>query len=136
MSNRAKPLILLVEDEGLLSRMYSQKLANDGFDFVVAENGSKGLEVAKQSLPDLILCDVMMPEKDGLSVLKELKGDEQTKNIPVIMLSNLSKQEYVDEAVAAGAVSYLIKSQTLPGDVIKKIKEVLAAAGKQPLVTN
>ena len=65
------------------------------------------IKLVKEKLPDLILCDVMMPEKDGLTTLKELKADESTKGIPVIMLSNLADQKYVDEALEVGAVSYL-----------------------------
>jgi len=116
--------------------MYAKKLELDGYDYLTAGNGEEGLKLAQEKLPDLILCDVMMPIKDGISILKDLKADVQTKSIPVIILSNLSKQEYVDEAMELGAVSYLIKSKVLPSEVMKKLKEILTASGAEPLVNN
>jgi DNA-binding response OmpR family regulator len=131
---RLKPLVLLIEDEGLLSRMYAKKLEMDGYEYITAPNGDEGIKQATKKQPDLILCDIMMPEKDGLSVLKELKTKEETNDIPVIMLSNLSKQEYIDEALELGAVSFLVKSQMVPAEVMSKIKEVLTANGKQSML--
>ncbi len=132
---RSKPLILIIEDEGLLSRMYSKKLEKDGYQCITAENGEKGIQIAEEKNPDLILCDVMMPVKDGISALEELKENEETKNIPVIMLSNLSDEEYIDKALEVGAVSYLVKNKLIPADVVKKIKEVLTAGNKRKLST-
>jgi len=131
---RAKPIILLIEDETLINRMYSKKLSDDGYDCPIATNGVDGLRLAKEKLPDLILCDIMMPDKDGLSTLKDLKTDESTKMIPVVMLTNLADETYVNQALSMGAVSYLVKSQILPPDVVAKVKEVLEGSGKKPLV--
>ena len=134
-SLRVKPMVLLVEDENLITIMYSKKLELDGYECVVAHNGQEGLKYAKEKLPDLILCDIMMPIKDGLSTLKDLKADDSTKGIPVIMLSNLSDEKYVTQALDMGAVSFLIKSKILPADVITKVKEVLSANGKTSLLS-
>lgn len=131
---RPKPIILLIEDEGLLTRMYSKKLEVDGFEVATAENGNEGIEKAKEIQPDLIVCDVMMPEKDGLSTLQDLKTDEETKDILVIMLSNVADENYVEEALELGAVSYLIKSQHTPAEVVAEIKEKLEAAGKKRMI--
>ncbi|MDQ6985353.1 MAG: response regulator [Candidatus Dojkabacteria bacterium] len=133
-SLRTKPVILLIEDEGLLTRMYSKKLEHDGFECITSTNGKNGLEVALSEQPELIVCDVMMPEMDGLTVLSQLKEHEETKHIPVIMLSNVSNQEYVERALELGAVSYLIKSELVPADVVSEIKEKLEATGKKSLV--
>jgi DNA-binding response OmpR family regulator len=119
------PQILIIEDEPLISRIYSKKFDMEGFSWLIAENGEKGLSIAQREHPDLILCDVMMPEKDGLTTLKELKEDENTSDIPVIMLSNLSKQEYIDEAIEKGAAGYIIKSKVIPAEVVEKIREIL-----------
>jgi len=132
---RTKALVLLIEDETLITMMYSKKLEVDGFDCIVAMNGDDGIKMAKEKLPDLILCDVMMPEKDGLTTITEIKAESSTKDIPIIMLSNLADQKYVDQALEVGAVSYLIKSKILPADVVTKVKEVLAASGKVSLLT-
>lgn len=133
--SRSKPLILIIEDEGLISRMYSKKLESDGYDCLTATNGQDGLTIAKDKKPDLIVCDIMMPVMDGIAVLKELKDTSETKSIPVIMLTNLADDKYVDEALEIGAVSYLIKSQIVPADVVKEIKEKLEAAGKKSLLS-
>ena len=132
---RLRPLILIIEDESLISNMYSHKLSTDGYDVLNANNGNEGVKLAKENIPDLILCDIMMPDKDGLSTLKDLKSDESTKNIPVIMLSNLADDKYVMQALDMGAVSYLVKSNVLPPDVVIKVKEVLKGAGKESLLT-
>jgi len=131
---RSQPVILLIEDETLINRMYSKKLSDDGYEVVVATNGVDGVKYAKEKLPDMILCDIMMPEKDGLSTLNDLKADESTKSIPVVMLTNLADETYVTQALSLGAVSYLVKSQILPPDVVAKVKEVLEGSGKKPLV--
>lgn len=130
---RSKPLILIIEDEGLLSRMYSKKLIKDGYDCEVAENGEEGLKVAKEKKPDLIICDIMMPKMDGITVLSKLKESSDTKEIPVIMLTNLSDEEYIEKALEMGAVSYLVKNKLVPADVVTKIKEILRAQNKRTL---
>ncbi len=128
-----KPKVLLIEDEALLTRMYSKKLDSDGYECFIAENGLDGVRLAKEKSPDIILCDIMMPVKDGITTLRELKEDEVTKNIPVIMLTNLSDDKYIEDALNIGAISYLVKSQLVPADVVKKVKEVLEAHGKKNL---
>lgn len=134
-TERTKSLILIIEDEGLLARMYSKKLEHDGYSCMIAGNGQEGIDTAKKQLPDLILCDVMMPVKDGLTVLKELKENKDTTEIPVIMLSNLSDEKYINEALEMGAISYLIKSQLVPSDVVTKIKETMEATGNASLLS-
>ncbi len=128
--------VLLIEDEALLTQMYSKKFEEDGYDCRIAENGEEGVKMAKEIIPHIILCDIMMPIKDGLTTLKELKDDETTKNIPVVMLTNLSENTYIEQALSIGAVSYLVKSQALPSEVVKKVKEVLTAQGKRNLTSN
>jgi CheY-like chemotaxis protein len=132
---RVKPVVLLVEDEGLLTRMYSKKLNNDGYECIIASNGKEALEMAKGKKPDMILSDIMMPEMDGIAFLKELKKDEELQKIPVVMLTNLSDDKFVEEALEIGAVSYIVKNQVVPADVVKKVKEVLEATGKKSLLS-
>jgi two-component system, sensor histidine kinase and response regulator len=131
---RLKPRILIIEDEGLLSQMYSEKLIEDGYDCLVAKTGHEGLEKARSSQPDLIVCDVIMQDLDGLSILKEIKADDKLKTVPFILLSNLDQDEYVRMAMEAGVSAYLIKVKTLPADIVSRIKELLKAQGKVPLV--
>jgi CheY-like chemotaxis protein len=132
---RSKPLVLIIEDEELLSQMYYMKLLHDGYDAVIANNGEEGVKKARETKPDLILCDIMMPYKDGIAVLEELNADKELTDIPVVMLTNLSESQYVEEALQLGAVSYLVKSKIDPSDVVTKVKQVLGASGKLPLIS-
>jgi len=117
--------ILIIEDDGFLLQMYSSKLTLEGFKVVDAIDGEKGVRVAKKELPDLILLDLMLPKKDGVTVLGELKKDKETKNIPVIILTNIGQKEDIDKCYELGAVDYLIKAHFIPSEVIGKIKKVL-----------
>lgn len=122
--------VLIVEDDRYISKMYQLKLSLDGMEVQVADNGRIGVEKLKEFTPDIILLDILMPELDGYEVLKIVKGDPETKNIPVLILSNLGQEDHIQKGMQLGAVGYIIKSQYTPSRVVEKIKEVLAG-GKQ-----
>ncbi len=117
--------ILIIEDEEILSKMYSLKFTNQGFDVLYAGDGVTGLALAKKELPDIIILDVIMTQLDGFAVLEELKKDNNTKKIPVIMLSNLGQDEDIKKGKKLGAVDYLVKSNMTPMQVVNKVKEIL-----------
>ncbi len=123
MPNKLK--ILIIEDDTFLLQMYSTKLELEGFKVLNAVDGEKGLRVAKKELPDLILLDLLLPKKDGEEVLLELKQDQSTANIPVVILSNIGQKEKIDRCFALGAKDYLIKAHFIPSEVIAKIKKTL-----------
>lgn len=119
--------ILLVDDDQLLVRMYQKKLENDGYEVVVADDGDVALQKIKEFVPDLILLDIMMPKVNGYEVLKSLKASETTKNIPVILLTNVgSSDEDLQKGMDLGAVAYLVKAGNRPDVVVSKVKEILA----------
>jgi DNA-binding response OmpR family regulator len=117
--------ILIVEDEAALNQALMEFLIEEGFKVLSAQDGERGLEMAQQEMPDLILLDVILPKKDGYEVLDAIKKNEKTKKIPVIMLTNLESQEDILEALEKGATTYLVKSDYRLDDVVKKIKETL-----------
>jgi len=123
MPNRKK--VLIVEDDNMICAMYKTKLEQDGFEVLLADNGSKGLETAMSELPDIIMLDVIIPQLDGFSVLAKLKEDPKTKNIPVIMLTNLGTTEDQKKGKEIGAVDYLVKAKFTPTQVSQKVKEYL-----------
>jgi DNA-binding response OmpR family regulator len=123
--------ILIIEDDRYISKMYQLKLSLDGFDVQLAENGRQGVEKVKDFHPDIILLDILMPELDGFEVLKMVKGDEDTKNIPVLIMSNLGQEDHIEKGMSLGALGYIVKSQYTPSRVVEKIKEVLAGNFKQ-----
>lgn len=117
--------ILLVEDDPFLLSMYSVKFELEGFKVMTAEDGEKGLSMAKKEKPEIILLDIMLPKMDGFEVLKELKKDEGTKKIPVILLTNLSQKKEVSQGLSLGADDYLIKAHFMPSEVVEKILKVI-----------
>lgn len=121
------PTVLIIEDDKLVSRMYEKVFTTGGFTVLVAENGKVGIQLAQENSPDVIFCDVMMPKMNGLQVLESLKQDEKTKNIPIAMLTNLSGTQDSEKAIQNGAVTYLVKSQHKPKDILEKAQEILAA---------
>lgn len=118
--------ILIVDDDALLVRMYEKKLVNDGYDVATASEGQEALQKLQTDIPDLMLLDIMMPIMNGLEVLKKIKSDEKTKNLPVIMLTNVGgSDEDAQRGLELGAIAYLIKAENKPSDIVSKIKEIL-----------
>jgi DNA-binding response OmpR family regulator len=124
MINR-KGKILIIEDDESVSLMYRTKFIQDGFMVITAGNGARGLEMAIKDRPDIILLDLLMPELDGFSVLKQLKANKGTKNIPVIILTVLSDEESKLKGERLGAIDYIVKSYFTPSEIYEKIKEIL-----------
>jgi CheY-like chemotaxis protein len=117
--------ILLIEDEEVLANMYETKFKNEGFKIRKALDGEEGLKLVAEEKPELILLDIIMPKLDGFSVLKRLKANEATKNIPVVLLTNLGQNEDVDKGQKLGAMGYLVKANLTPSEVVNKVKEFL-----------
>jgi DNA-binding response OmpR family regulator len=106
-----KKNILLAEDDRFLAKIYGTKLAKEGFLVATVGNGEEALQMAREQKPDLILLDLMMPLKDGFETLKELKADSELKNIPVVVLSNLSLDDEQKKVLASGAAEYAVKTE-------------------------
>ncbi len=120
-----KKKILLVEDDTLISSMYKIKFKADGFEVVIASDGASALELAKKEKPDIVMLDIILPQLDGFTVLEELKKDQTTKHIPVIMLTNLGTTEDKAKGEKLGAIDYLVKASLTPAQVSQRIKEHL-----------
>jgi CheY-like chemotaxis protein len=117
--------ILIVEDEPILNKALTEFLTEEGFSVLNAFDGEEAIELTKTKKPDLILLDIILPKKDGYEVLDELRADEKTTKIPIILLTNLESAENIQKAFDRGATTYLVKSNYKLEDIIKKIKEVL-----------
>ena len=117
--------ILIVEDDDFLLQMYVTKLELEGFQVVSAVDGIKGLRLAKKDKPDLVLLDLQLPELSGFEVLEDLKRSNETKQIPVLVLTNFSQKEDIERCLNLGASDYLIKAHFVPSEVISKIKNIL-----------
>ena len=120
-----KTRILVVEDEPDLSELYVSKLTMEGYDVVLAIDGIEGIGKALHENPDAILLDVLLPKKDGFAVLKELKENEKTKNIPVVILSSTSGEKkgmIFKKSVHSGKAKY--------EPIVSVAKEVCMEPGK------
>jgi DNA-binding response OmpR family regulator len=121
--------IVLVEDDTFLSKMYVEKLTREG-GFVVksVESGQKGLQIIQEEKPELVLLDIILPDINGVQVLKKMRQNPEMNKIPVLMLTNLNEKEYIEEATKHGAAGYLVKAHFTPNEVIEKIKETVRNA--------
>jgi DNA-binding response OmpR family regulator len=114
--------IFLAEDDRFIARAYNDGFTRAGYDVIYAEDGAKAIEKLKGAQPDIILLDVIMPEKNGFEVLTEIKQDENLKNIPIIILSNLGQDSDIKKGKDLGADDYFIKSNLSISEVLEKIE--------------
>lgn len=119
--------VLVVEDDAFLIKAYQVKLPASGFDLKVAKDGDEALETLKSYKPDVILLDLVMPRRDGFSTLEEIKKQDDLKNIPVIVTSNLAQKEDIDRVRALGATDVITKSDMSLEDLVKRVNKI---AGK------
>ncbi len=124
-SSGQKTKILIVEDDKFLRDLIVQKLKREGFLTEEAVDGEEGLRLTMEKHPDLVLLDLILPGLDGFEILRRLKADNTTSQIPVIVLSNLGQKEDMDRAIATGAEEFMVKAHFTPGEIIAKIKTIL-----------
>lgn len=117
--------LLIFEDEPYVQRMYQRIFELGKYTVEMADNGDQAVARAKAFQPDLILLDIMMPKANGLEVLHDLKADKATKDAPVLILTNIGEAETIDKAKQLGAVSYLIKSDFTPTQLLEEVKKYL-----------
>lgn len=117
--------ILIVDDEPNVIQILTEKLGSEGFVVDSARDGHEALSKVEIDKPDLILLDIVMPKLDGISVLKKVKENSQTQNIPVIILTNLYDDKKVAEVINAGGTDYLVKVEHPIKEIIAKVKEKL-----------
>ncbi|MFZ2664426.1 MAG: response regulator [Patescibacteria group bacterium] len=125
MTKKSK-IVLIVEDEQSLLKALADKFTREGFKILEAKNGKEGLVVASHHHPDLILLDIIMPVMDGMTMLFKLREKVWCRNVPVILLTNLSEAtERIVEAHRRGVNDYLIKSDWTLEDIVHKVKKKL-----------
>jgi len=105
--------------------MLGEKLEDEGYNVLPAINGAIGVELAQQKKPDLILLDLILPELNGFEVLKKIKNNKKTKDIPVIVLTNLENAKDIDKVIELGATTYLVKANYRLDEIALKIKQIL-----------
>ncbi len=122
--------VLIVDDDLTLREMYEEYLKATGFSVISAQDGEEGLLKAKESKPSIVLLDLMMPKMSGIEVLHQLKADNTTKDIPVIVFTALIQDLEKQESFAAGASDYVVKTEVTPKGILEKINALVDGEGK------
>lgn len=126
-----KKHILIVEDEVSFRDILTKELSKEGYEVSTANDGIEGLEKIRQNPPDLVLLDIVMPRKDGFSVLEEMRSDEALKNVPVVVLSNSGDIVELSRVKDLGAKEILIKTAFGPQELLGKVKPILSGTSPQ-----
>jgi CheY-like chemotaxis protein len=122
-----KKTVLLVEDDDFINDIYNVKLSYEGINVVVAMNGAEAINHLENGVkPNLILLDLVMPVMDGMGVLRRLKSTEAWKDIPVVLLTNLSDKGQIEECLNLGANDYIVKSHFTPTEVMAKVEALMS----------
>ena len=121
----ASASVLVVEDDRFLRDLIVKKLEKEGLTTIQAIDGEEGLRFIRENKPLLILLDLVLPGIDGFEVLRQVKADPETADIPVVILSNLGQKEDIDRGLNLGAKDYLIKAHLTPEEIVEKVKEIL-----------
>lgn len=127
ISGRNTPLVLVVDDEEDILELVKYNLKKEGFDVECAENGIQALEMARESTPDVIVMDIMMPEMDGIQASRQLREHALLRTIPILMLTAKSDESDQVEGLDAGADIYLTKPVSIPV-LLSQIKALLRGA--------
>lgn len=129
-THQVKSKILVAEDDNFLLLAIKDKLSRAGFEVVTAINGVEALKEMREKKPDLILLDLVMPQKGGFETLEEMRADNELSDIPVIILSNLGNESDIKKAKELGAEDYLVKANFSLKRVVEKVKFYLATQSK------
>ena len=119
--------ILIIEDDKFLRELMVRKFDTEkDFEINTAVDGESGLRAMKKEKPDLVLLDLILPGIGGFDVLSKMKEDVILSGIPVIILSNLGRQDDVEKGLSLGAVDYMVKAHFTPNEIVVKVRQVLS----------
>lgn len=125
LSQQPPQLVLVVEDEPMLADLYVQKFKSSGYSVLHAPNGERALEILRSQPVNMVILDVILPKITGLEVLKQMRLDDKTKDIPVLVLTNLAETDERKTALEFGAREYLVKAMQTPEQVVEKVRSII-----------
>ena len=123
--------ILIIEEDKFLLKLYSDKLQKEGFEVDTSLTGEEGLHKVSAEKPDLIILDLLLPRKNGFEILSELKLNPETKDIPVVILTNLGQESDRRKGMELGASAYLVKTDFSVNQLPEIVREQLLKAKKK-----
>jgi len=129
-----KPIILCVDDEPSILNLFESLLASNGYEIIKAQNGQEALEKLKKERVDLVLMDIMMPKLDGLEACRRIKGNEKTRDLPVVMVTALSEKADLIKGIEAGAEDFISKPFDAR-EILNRVKILLEpkSLGEKPI---
>lgn len=131
MLQKTKNRILIVEDENDIREIYVEVLTQAGYKLDEAADGETGMQKIKEGNWDILLLDIMLPGRDGLKILKDMKDAPALKKGPIIALTNLNSENIIQDAFSSGADGYLIKSEITPDKIVDEVTKVLGKEQKE-----
>jgi len=123
-----KGTILIIEDEPGFRKIYKDFLESEGYAVKEADDGQKGLQMIRSVKPDLVLLDIVLPQMSGFDVLKAIRGDASTKDLPIIIFSVLGERDTVKKGLELGANDFAVKGFYSPGEMLSKVRGLLFKA--------
>ncbi len=120
--------VVIVDDDPRLLKAYDMKFRNEGITAHIVQDAVSAIETIRNTNPNVVVLDVLMPGKNGWDILREIQADTNLRKIPVLMVSNIGSDDKEAEAIAAGAAAYLVKSDTPLNDLVDRIKQLTSEA--------
>jgi len=130
-NNLPKTRILVADDDQTLLDMYKERLESSGHEVIIANNGEIALSRVIETHPHVILLGVIMSRINGFDVLNIIKTTSEIKHIPVIIFTTLAQEHHKQRGIAGGAHDYIVKSEVMPREVIRKIEKIIAENKKK-----
>jgi len=118
--------VLIVEDDMILIESLERKFLQREHDVFKAFNAGEAKRILRDNKIDIILLDIILPDMDGLSFLQELKRDNRLRGVPIVIISNLGQREEIEKGLKAGAADYIVKANTVPGEIVERVEALLA----------
>ncbi len=117
--------ILLAEDDPFTMDVYLNRLKKEGYRVDIAKDGQMALEKIKNNYPDLLILDIKLPKIDGCQLLRMIRQDSKTKNLKVIVVSNLDQKDFPEDISDLGVIKYFLKIENTPEEILDTVKEIL-----------
>jgi len=126
MADISTKKVLVIEDDVFLAQLLTNRIAKVGVQVLRAADGEEGIKMIKQSRPDLVLLDLILPKKSGFELLEDMRSDPSTQGTPVIIVSNLGQESDVARGRELGAVEYFVKAKTSIDGLVERVKTILS----------
>lgn len=127
----AKQKVAIIEDEPTIVEMYKLKFDKEGYDVRTAGDGNEGIKLIEEFNPDIVLLDLMMPNKTGIEMLEELRGKEGGQQVKVMVLTNVGDDATTSQVYRLAPIDYIVKSEMTPQQVFERVQHALSPEGEE-----